>query len=180
MFEITLPQLKKITTLASTTRLTHFIVPLNRTFEKFKINTPLRASHFLAQVCHESGEFQFLKELASGEAYDTGQRAKDLGNTPQKDGDGQLYKGRGLIQVTGKYNYRECGKILGYNLVADPQILEHPLYATLSAGWFWNLRNLNTYADKDLAREITKRINGGYNGLSDRLMYLSRAKKVLM
>jgi putative chitinase len=179
MTTITLQQLKKIMIYAPEARLSLFLDPLNKAFIEFNINTPLRVCHFLAQIAHESGEFRYLKEIADGSAYDTGQRAIDLGNTPIADGDGQMYKGRGLIQVTGKYNYRVCGKALRIDLMSQPELLELPENAVRSAGWFWNLRNLSMYADKDLLEAITKKINGGYNGLADRKHYLLLAKKAL-
>lgn len=175
---ITLPQLKIILTLAPDARLNLFLDSLNSALVEFKIDTPLRVSHFIAQVAHESGEFRYVKELASGLAYDTGAKAIALGNTPEADGDGQRYKGRGLIQVTGKTNYRTCGIALGLDLINKPELLEQPLNAIRSAAWFWNSRNLSLFADKDLFRDITKRINGGYNGLEDRQKYLTRAKGV--
>jgi len=85
-----------------------FLDPLNAAMAEFSINTPARQAMFLAQVGHESGQLNFLKELASGAAYDTGKLAARLGNTPEADGDGQRYKGRGLIQITGTRNYLLC------------------------------------------------------------------------
>lgn len=142
--------------------------------EEFEIDTPLRQAAFLAQIAHESGSLKYVRELASGGAYEG--RA-DLGNT--EPGDGVLFKGRGLIQITGRANYRDCGQALGLDLLDDPSALEQPENACRSAAWFWYSRKLNDLADRGDFRTITKRINGGYNGYQDRLKYYERAKKVL-
>jgi putative chitinase len=147
----------------------------------------MRQLCFLAQVGHESGGLFYTEELASGKAYEG---RKDLGNTQK--GDGVKFKGRGLIQITGRANYTKLGKFLGIDLPGNPTLLggknvtvctaEQLTNSALSAGWFWNSRNLNTLADKmniqkdihDTANmnqfiAITKKINGGTNGLQDRL-----------
>jgi len=152
-----------------------FVKPLLDTCALFQINTPLRVSMFLAQLMHESGEMRYVKELASGEAYDTGNLAKALGNTPEPDGDGQKYKGRGLIQITGKSNYATLSKIFAVDLLANPEMLEFPYYAARSAGWYWNSRKLNDLADKKDLKACTKKINGGFNGLADREKYYLKA-----
>ena len=110
--------------------------PLNDTLVRFNINTPLRIAHFIAQVAHESGAFQYLKEIASGAAYDTGRLAARLGNTPEADGDGQKYKGRGYIQLTGTSNYRLFDEFTGrkHDLMNHPERLEQPDLAMLAAG----------------------------------------------
>lgn len=160
-------------------RVDAFLPYFNMYAQKYNVNTTQRMAHLLAQVAHESGELRYVKELASGEKYDTGKLAERLGNTPQKDGDGQKYKGRGLIQVTGRANYQTISKDLGVDFVAHPELLEQPQYAVASAFWYWNKHNLNALADKNDSLAITKRINGGTNGLDDRLKYLGRALKVL-
>lgn len=147
--------------------------------DQFGINTPMRMAHFLAQVLHESGSFKYVKELASGEAYDTGRLAKALGNTPEADGDGQRYKGRGLIQITGTTNYRNCGIFFQQDFLAHPEKLEEPEWAFKSAGWFWSTNGLNQMADRDELTKITKRINGGTNGLIQRLSLLGKTKRAL-
>lgn len=152
---------------------------LSKYSDMYKINTPLRMAHFLAQVLHESAYLNYVKELASGAAYDTGRLAKKLGNTPEADGDGQRYKGRGLIQITGRANYIDCGKGLHLNLIDNPELLEQPEYAAWSAAWFWDKYKLNSLADKDALTLITKKINGGTNGLSNRLTLLGKAKRAL-
>ena len=148
--------------------------------EEFDINTPLRWSHFLAQVAHESAELRYSEEIASGKAYDTGKLAVRLGNTPQADGDGQKYKGRGLIQITGRANYEAYKKYCGFDVVTKPQLLAQPVGAIRSAMWFWKSKGLNELADRDEFTVITKRINGGTNGIEDRRKYLARAKRVLI
>lgn len=154
---------------------------INNAAAKFNINTALRMQHFIAQLAHESGSFVYTKELASGAAYDTGRLAISLGNTPEKDGDGQKYKGRGLIQITGRNNYKKCSLALfgDLRLIENPSILEQPEFAVASACWFWNSRGLNLVADTDNIVKITKIINGGSNGLNERKSFLLLAKKYI-
>jgi len=140
--------------------------------EKYQINTPKRENQFIAQLAHESGEFRYLEELASGKAYEG---RKDLGNT--QPGDGVRFKGRGLIQITGRANYQSLSKDLGFDFITHPTELELPFYAAMSACWFWNSRGLNAIADIGDFIRITKRINGGTNGIVQRQMYLDRANK---
>jgi putative chitinase len=175
---IALGTLQKIMPLAGA-KAVKFVDPLNAAMAEFEIDTPLRQAAFLAQLAHESGEFRYVRELASGAAYDTGRLAKRLGNTPEADGDGQRYRGRGLIQITGRSNYAACGAALDVDLLAQPEQLELPDLACRSAGWFWHSKELNALADAHDFTGLTYRINGGFNGLSDRLNYYARAKKVL-
>lgn len=147
---------------------------LSRAMTEFGIDTPRRQAAFLAQVCHESGSLRYTKELADGAAYNG--RA-DLGNT--QPGDGPRYKGRGLIQITGRSNYRECGAALGLDLLAQPETLELPEGACRSAAWFWKARGLNQFADTDAFGALTRRINGGFNGLDDRIQHWLRIRRVL-
>lgn len=147
---------------------------LNEAFKVASINTKLRVAHFLAQVGHESGGLQWFKEFASGKAYEG---RKDLGNT--QPGDGVRFKGRGPIQITGRANYKACGKALGLDLINNPSLLEQPKYGFRSAAWFWGYANINPYADRDDVRGCTKRVNGGYNGLNSRISYLNKAKRAL-
>lgn len=141
--------------------------------QRYEITTALRKSHFIAQVAHESDGFNTNEEYASGADYE-GRR--DLGNT--RAGDGVRFKGRGLIQVTGRSNYAECGNALGVDLINNPQRLAEFDLACLSAGWFWDTRSLNDYADGDDVWTITRIINGGLNGLEDREAYLYRARQI--
>ena len=148
--------------------------------QEFDINTPLRWCHYLAQIAHESAELRYSEEIASGKAYDTGKLAIKLGNTPEADGDGQKYKGRGLIQVTGRANYEAYKQYCGFDVVERPELLAKPVGAIRSSMWFWKTKGLNELADRDEFTAITKRINGGTNGIEDRRKYLARAKKVLI
>jgi len=147
---------------------------LNDAMDEFEINTPTRQAMFLAQVAHESAEFRYVEEIASGAAYEG--RA-DIGNT--EPGDGVRYKGRGLIQITGRANYASCGSALGIDCIANPELLESPANATRSAAWFWKKHGCNELADADNFRQITLRINGGLNGYTDRLAYLELAKEAI-
>lgn len=145
---------------------------------KYGVNTPLRISHFLAQVGHESLSLRYTEEIASGHAYEG--RA-DLGNT--KKGDGPRFKGRGLIQLTGRSNYEEYGAHACLNLLKkgnESMISKIPRYAVDVSLWFWDSRNLNRHADEDNLRAVTRRVNGGFNGLEDRKNYLNRAKFFLV
>jgi putative chitinase len=164
-----------------------FMQFINDTCDKYEINTPVRQLCFLAQVGHESGGLFYTEELASGAAYEG---RKNLGNT--QPGDGVRFKGRGLIQITGRANYKSIGDALGVDFTKNPTLLggknvkvctpDQLMYAAFSAGWFWDSRNLNSIADNiDIKKSIdtgtnlenfktiTKKINGGYNGLADRL-----------
>jgi putative chitinase len=169
-------QLKKIFIHAKDSAVSAFCEPLNSVMEKYEINTPLRQCHFLAQIGHESGELRYREELASGRAYEG---RKDLGNV--EEGDGPRFKGRGLIQLTGRANYKEYGEFLGWDLLESPQVVaEDAGICADVAGWFWAKRRLNKYADQDDVTTITKRINGGLNGLEDRKRILQLAKDVLL
>ena len=165
-------QLKQIAPTASNISL---LLPLiNSAMDKYSIDKKLRQSHFIAQILHESGALRYTEEIASGEAYEN---RLDLGNRVK--GDGKKFKGRGLIQLTGRANYAAYGKYLGVDLESNPVLVATDYVADV-AGWFWKKRNLNYYADFDDLKAVTKRINGGYNGLQDRQQYLNKAKSVLM
>jgi putative chitinase len=134
---------------------------------------------FIAQIGHESGQLQYVREIwgpTPSQAKYEGRA--DLGNTVK--GDGSKYRGRGLIQITGRANYAACGEALGLDLVNQPELLELPQHAAMSAAWFWKQKGLNELADKDQFNTITRRINGGLNGLQDRLDIWGRARAVLM
>ncbi|HZH31309.1 MAG TPA: glycoside hydrolase family 19 protein [Pyrinomonadaceae bacterium] len=147
---------------------------LNAAMREFQIVTYLRASAFLAQLAHESAELRYFQEIASGKAYEG---RKDLGNT--QPGDGVKYKGHGPIQITGRANHTACGKALGLDLVNNPTLITLPPNAFRSAGWFWDTRGLNALADQRLFKAITKKINGGFNGLADRQKYYDRALRII-
>lgn len=171
---ITLDQLKLIYREASEERLSAFIDPLNDVLQRFEINTPQRIRMFLAQIGHESAQFRYLEELASGEAYEN---RKDLGNT--SPGDGVRYKGRGVIQITGKSNYALAALALDLPLLEHPELLAQLPHALESAGWFWSNGNLNSLCDLGLFERLTKRINGGLNGYADRYKLYQRAFDVI-
>jgi putative chitinase len=177
--------------------------PLQETFEKYQINTPKRQACFIGQCMHESGGFKFLKENLNYSAKalmatwpsrfpdaDTAEKyarqpemiankvySGRMGNT--EDGDGAKFIGRGLIQLTGKDNYKAFGEAIGEDLIANPQLVEEPRYAALSAGWFWNKRGLNTLADAMDVTTLTVRINGGKIGIDDRIAKINKALDVL-
>ena len=161
-----------------------FASALSLAMERYQINTMLRMAAFIAQVGHESGQFRYVRELGGDQylsKYDTGTLAKRLGNTPEPDGDGQKYRGRGLIQITGRDNYLACSKALfgDDRLLRTPDLLEQAEWACKSAAWFWNSRNLNALADAGDLEAVTRRINGGLNGMAERLSFYQRAKAVL-
>jgi putative chitinase len=161
-----------------------FVAALNNAMARHRIDTAKRIAAFLAQVGHESGQLQYVRELGNNQylsKYDTGTLALRLGNTPEADGDGQKYRGRGLIQITGRNNYRQCslGLFGDERLLALPELLEQPQWAAESAAWFWAQNGLNELADRDQFNSITRRINGGLNGLQDRLEIWARARAVL-
>lgn len=156
-----------------------YITSLNDTMVKYEITTPIRQRHYLAQILHESGMLVYNEEIASGAAYDTGQLAKNLGNTPEKDGDGQRYKGRGFIQITGTSNYKQISKDLGVDFINHPDLLEMIPYCATSSGWYWNKRSLNSWADQNDIKTVTKKINGGANGLADRVALYNKLKAVI-
>ncbi len=202
---ITPLQLKDITNIKEVSRLTDLTNSINDTLSKFEINTPLRVQHFLAQVLHESGNLSTFKEnlnysakgltttfhkyflteevampyarkpdMIANKVY-----ADRMGNGPESTGDGSKFKGRGAIQVTGRENYTILSKSLGVDFINKPELLETTKYAMLSAGWFWSKTGLNEFADKDDILTITKKINGGTNGLEDRTNNLIRLKTII-
>lgn len=151
-----------------------FCQPLNDAMAEFDINTPARQAAFLAQVAHESGQLRYVRELASGAAYEG---RKDLGNAVT--GDGARYKGRGLIQITGRANYAAAMLALDIDCLDTPELLEQPANAARSAAWFWKTHGLNELADAGDQTTITRRINGGTNGLAERLAFFETAKRVI-
>jgi putative chitinase len=159
-------------------RITKFYSALVAKMADNAINTALRMAHFLAQLGHESGDLLYTEEIASGEAYEG--RA-DLGNT--QPGDGKRFKGRGLIQLTGRANYQAYGDARGKDYTTNNNwtlIATDPNLAVDVAGWYWNENDINQLADKDSVNEVTYAINGGYNGLDDRKRRLGIAKCFLL
>lgn len=147
---------------------------------RFEVTTSLRIAHLLAQLAHESDGFCTLEEYASGAAYEG---RKDLGNI--KAGDGKRYKGRGPIQLTGRDNYRAFSKWIRTFVVnapdfeAQPELVAQFPWAVWAVFYFWSTRNLNALADNDDLIGMTRKINGGTNGLKDRAYYLAKAKKAV-
>ena len=151
------------------------LVPfLREAMAEFAINTPARAAAFVAQLAHESGQFRFMEEIwgptpAQRRYEPASTLAATLGNS--EAGDGRRFKGRGPIQITGRANYRRFGDLLGTDLVSEPDRAALPELAFRIAGLFWSKKGLNELADRatdESFREITRRINGGFNGLDDR------------
>jgi len=174
-FDVSLVQLRMISPHAKVSDLTVALPYLNATMKKYEINTRLRQAHFLAQVAHESAEFRTTQEYATGAAYEG---RKDLGNTVA--GDGKKFKGRGLIQITGRANYTAYGLYINQDVTTseNPKKLEKYPLAADCAGWFWTiLKKLNRLADADNLIAITRKINGGTNGIKNRTQHLANAKK---
>lgn len=135
------------------------------------MDSALRLAHFMAQLCHESGSFRYMEEIASGAAYE-GRR--DLGNTAP--GDGKRYKGRGVLQLTGRANYRSYGRTIGIDLERHPTLAAIPSISLHIALEYWRQRNLNVLADADDVEAVTRKVNGGLNGLADRKKHLAKIK----
>ena len=155
-----------------------FVPVLNVAMVHYQIIGPKRVAAFIAQVGHESGQLKYVKEIwgpTAAQAKYEGR--KDLGNTVA--GDGSKYRGRGLIQITGRANYMACGEGLSLNLINHPELLERPQHACMSAAWFWATKGLSNLADAGQFDKITQRINGGQNGAADRQALYARALKVL-
>lgn len=151
---------------------------INPALAEGRIDTPKRIAAFMTQLAHESGEYRYMEEIADGRAYET---RIDLGNTPDYDGDGPRYKGHGPIQITGQDAHRRCGQALGLDLIKDPLLITLPQHATRSAVWFWNdkVGGLSVLADHDWIITISRFVNGGYNGLQDRLKYWKRNREIM-
>jgi putative chitinase len=182
-----------------------WLKPLNDTFAKYDISTPIRQAAFIGQTAHESNNFKTLEENLNyspeGLMKTWPSRFSDLptamkyahnpekiankvyggrmGNGVEETGEGAKYHGRGLIQLTGKEMYANCGQSIGQDLISNPNLLTIPEYAALSAGWFWNKKGLNSLADSGDYETMTKRINGGLIGLDDRKAKIAKAISVL-
>jgi len=155
-----------------------FVSALNTAMNRYGIVGTARAAAFIAQVGHESGQLRYVREIWGPTAQQAGYEGRsDLGNTVK--GDGSKYRGRGLIQITGRANYVQCGEALGLDLISRPELLEQPQYAAMSAAWFWSTNGLNTLADQCEFVKITRRINGGITGLDDRQALYKAALRVL-
>lgn len=153
------------------------ISQISDTAVKFNITTNLRLAHFLSQCSHESGNFKWVVELASGQAYEG---RKDLGNT--QPGDGVRFKGRGYIQCTGRLNYIKFSEFIGEDCVTNPDLVSTK-YPMESAAWFFNKNNLWKICDlgstDEVVTKLTKRVNGGYNGLNSRIENFHKIWNVL-
>jgi len=182
-----------------------WLEPLNEAFQKYDISTPVRQAFFVGQCAHESNNFTRLEEGLNYSAsrlmavwpsrFPTLDAAAPYANNPEKlankvyggradlgnkeDGDGFKFHGRGCIQLTGRDLYERCGEAIGADLINQPQLLVEPHYAALSAGWFWNRKQLNLLADTKDYDTMTKRINGGLIGLDDRKAKIAKAISVL-
>ena len=155
-----------------------FAPVLNTAMQRYQIVGNKRVAAFIAQIGHESGQLVYVREIwGPTPAQAKYEGRKDLGNTVP--GDGFKYRGRGLIQITGRANYAECGEALGLDLINHPELLEKPQHACMSAAWFWASRGLSTLADAGKFDTITRRINGGQNGAADRQALYAKALKVL-
>lgn len=181
-----------------------YIPYLNTVLPEFEINTPYRKAHFLAQLAHESGGLKYVEENLNysaqglrsifGKYFPTMEMAEQyarkpekiankvyanrMGNGDEQSGDGWKYRGRGLIQLTGKSNYQRFGQEYSLDSENNPDLLLDPEVALISACWYWKRNKLNNYADADDIHMVTKRINGGTNGILHRQQYLESFKKV--
>jgi predicted chitinase len=182
---LTIEQLQAIMPLLPAAKRTTYFPFLTAAVSEFGIDQPARTAAFLAQLAHESAQFKFMEEIwgptAAQRRYEPPDKlATTLGNT--EPGDGFRFKGRGPIQVTGRANYRRFGDLLGLDLVATPAQAASPEVAFRIAALFWSKKGLNELADRvtpEAFREITRRINGGFNGLAERQRFYETAKTVL-
>lgn len=160
-------------------RATAWLAPLEAAMREFEIATPERQAAFLAQIGHESGGLHWAVELWGPTAAQMRYEGRsDLGNV--RPGDGYKFRGRGLIQTTGRANYALTGAALGVDLLAEPELLSQPVLAARSAAWFWQAHGCNGLADVDAFEQITRRINGGLNGYPERLGLWAQAKEALL
>lgn len=174
---LTVEQLIDIVPTLSPAKAATLIDAINQAMQEGNITTPQREAAFLAQIAHETGGFRWFRELGSEAYFQRYDGRVDLGNI--RPGDGSRFRGRGFIQITGRTNYEKAGAALGLDLLNHPELAETPEVAARIAAWFWQSRDLNTYADRGDFITITRRINGGLNGLADREAYYERAKSVL-
>lgn len=205
MPQISKDQLKAVMPQATEENIERFLPALNDELPKYGVDTPLRMAHFIAQIAHESGSFKYSSEnlnysakalrsvfgkyFTSEEMAEEYQRqpekianivyANRMGNGDTESGEGWHYRGRGLIQLTGKDNYTACSSAIGEDLVESPdKISDDPNISVAAACWYWNSRKLNDAADQDDVKTVTKKINGGTHGLEDRTAFLNRCKAI--
>ena len=184
MIQITKPILLRAVPTTYISRVDEFVASFNQWNIPFGIDSPKRIAHYLAQVFHESGALRYVEEIASGEKYEG---RKDLGNTQK--GDGKRFKGRGFIQLTGRANYKAFNDydLCTEDVIAHPEMVAKFPLNQIASMWFWQTHGLNEIADKDdggmigemIVRQITKIINGGQNGIANRLYLYRRFKKEL-
>ena len=172
---ITEQQLKLIYPFSTSENRLKYLPYLNQYMNEYEITTLIRIWSYLSQIGHESGQLRYSEEIASGKAYEG---RKDLGNT--EIGDGIWYKGRGLIQITGRFNYEKLTNYFGVDFIQEPELLKTPEWAIKSSLWFWRIKGLNEIADTGDFEKLTRRINGGLNGLKDRLEIFERCKKYII
>lgn len=173
------PQELVVCTGARLDRAKEWLSSIEDAMAEFNINTPLRKAAFLAQIGHESGGLHWLVEIwGPTPAQLRYEGREDLGNTIP--GDGFKYRGRGLLQITGRANYLRTGKALGFDLIAHPEQLGLPPLAARSAAWWWREHGCNQFADNEQFVLLTRRINGGLNGIEERQKLYESAKKVLL
>jgi putative chitinase len=176
--------------------------PLTTTFVKFGMVSPKEQAAFIGQCSHESNHFKVLEENLNyraetlqklfGHKFKPGEvelyarqpvkianriYANRMGNRDEASGDGYRFRGRGVVQLTGHDNYWHCGQALGQDFVMNPDLVANPMYAALSAGWFWKTHGCDTLVDNP--QQLCKRINGGLIGLDDRIKQTERAVAVL-
>ena len=144
----------------------------NEYLPDYEIVTPIRLTAYFAQIGHESAQLNYAEEIASGKAYEG---REDLGNI--YEGDGVKFKGRGLIQITGRFNYELISKTYHVDFISRPEVLASPEWAVKSSMWFWEYNELNTIADSGNFELLTRKINGGLNGYKDRLELYERCKQ---
>ena len=182
-----------------------WVDPLNETFAQFDISNPNRQAAFIGQCGHECGNFRILEEnlnykaatlmklwpkrfptLEVANQYAGNPKkianmvyANRMGNRDESSGDGYRFRGRGCIQTTGHANYYHAGQALGVDFVMEPDLVSSPKYAALTAGFFWSTHGLNALADAQDHKSITKRINGGFIGLEDRIQRTQMALAAL-
>lgn len=178
---------------------------LNETFERFDISTPIRQACFIGQAGHECGNFRILEEnlnyraetlmkvwprrfptLEFAKQYERNPKkianmvyANRMGNRDEASGDGYRFRGRGAFQTTGHSGYYHAGQALGVDFVMEPDLVATPQYAALTAGFFWNTHKLNQFADARDYKGMTKKINGGFIGLEDRIKHIEEALAIL-
>ena len=177
---------------------------LNATFQKFDISNPLRQASFIGQCSHECGNFRILEENLNYKAealqklwpkrFDAAKAqacarnpkliantvySNRMGNRDEASGDGYRFRGRGCIQLTGHANYFHAGQACGADFVMEPDLVATPMYAAMTAGWFWDTHKINRFADARDYIGMTKKINGGTIGLNDRIKHITEALEVL-